>query len=186
SATFSVSASGTSLGYQWYKGGSALASQTSSSLTLNGVTSADAGTYSVVVSGTCGSPLTNSASLTVNQNVAVSSGPASLTNCPGTSASFSVSASGTALGYQWYKGGSALAGQTGSSLTLSGVSSADAGTYSVAVSGACGSITNNALLMVNATTSASPMANLVRNPGQSAVLATVASGTGPFSYMWKK
>ena len=37
-------------------------------------------------------------------------------HCPGTSASFSVSATGTGLSYQWYKGGNALAGQTGSSL----------------------------------------------------------------------
>ncbi len=79
----------------------------------------DAATYSVVVSGTCGNAVTNSASLTVNQNVAVVSGPVSVTNCPGTSASFSVSATGTGLSYQWYKGGSALAGQTGSSLVLS-------------------------------------------------------------------
>src|SRR5439155_57681 len=181
SATFSVSASGTSLGYQWYKGGSALASQTSSSLTLNGVTSADAGTYSVVVSGTCGSPLTNSASLTINQNVAVSSGPVSLTNCPGTSATFSVSASGTALGYQWYKGGSALAGQTGSSLSLSGVSSADAGTYSVVVSGACGSTTTNSVSLINDTKAASSSANVRLNHCQGSSSATGVSATGPAS-----
>jgi len=62
--------------------------------------------------------VTNSASLAVNQNVVVVSAPVSLTNCPGTSASFSVSATGTGLSYQWYKGGSPLAGQTGSSLVL--------------------------------------------------------------------
>jgi hypothetical protein len=52
----------------------------------------------------CGNAVTNSASLTVNQNVVVASAPVSLTNCPGTSASFSVSATGTGLSYQWYKG----------------------------------------------------------------------------------
>ena len=74
---------------------------------LANVSAADAGTYSVVVSGTCGNAVTNSASLTVNQNVVVASAPVSLTNCPGTSASFSVSATGTGLSYQWYKGGDA-------------------------------------------------------------------------------
>jgi len=63
----------------------------------------------------------------VNQNVVVSTAPVSLTNCPGTSASFSVTAIGTGLSYQWFKGGSALSGQTGSSLILSSVSAADAG-----------------------------------------------------------
>ena len=71
---------------------------------LSNVSAADAGTYSVVVSGTCGNAVTNSASLTVNQNVVVASAPVSVTNCPGTSASFSVSATGTGLSYQWYKG----------------------------------------------------------------------------------
>src|SRR5262249_58779151 len=86
---------------------------------------------SVVVGGGGGNGITNSATLTVNQNVVVATAPVSLTNCPGTSASFSVNASGTGLSYQWYKGGSALAGQTGSSLNLSNVSATDAGTYGV-------------------------------------------------------
>ena len=65
----------------------------------------------------------------------VASAPVSLTNCPGTSASFSVSATGTGLSYQWYKDGNALAGQTGQQPDLANVSAADAGTYSVVVSG---------------------------------------------------
>src|SRR5438093_3484866 len=100
--------------------------QTSSSLTLNNVSASDADIYSVIVSGVCGNPVTNSASLTVNENLAVSSAPVSVTNCPGTSASFSVSATGTGMGYQWYKAGIALAGQTDSSLTLNNVSASDA------------------------------------------------------------
>ncbi len=127
SASFSVSASGTGLSYQWYKGTTALVGQTGSSLVLANVSAADAGTYSVVVSGVCGNAVTNSATLTVNENVVVASAPVSLTNCPGTSASFSVTANGTGLSYQWYKGTAALVGQTGSSLVLANVSAADAG-----------------------------------------------------------
>src|SRR5207249_6443402 len=98
----------------------------------------------------CGNAITSSASLTVNQRVWVSSRPASVTTCPGTSASFSVTASGTGLSYQWYKGNSALSGQTGSSLTLNSVSSGDAGIYSVVLSGTCGgSFSNSATLTVN-------------------------------------
>src|SRR5207237_5104396 len=101
SVNFNVSASGTGLAYQWYKGSSALAGKTSSSLTLSSVTPGSAGSYSVVVSGTCGN-VTNSASLTVNQGIVVTSPPMSLTNCAGTTASFSVTATGTGLSYQWY------------------------------------------------------------------------------------
>src|SRR5439155_10151674 len=117
-ASFSVSASGSGLGYQWYRDTNVLSGETGSSLTLTNVSASDAGSYSVVVSGACGNPVTNSATLTVNQAVVVSSTPVSLINCPGTTASFNVSASGSGLGYQWYKGNSPLSGQTGNSLVL--------------------------------------------------------------------
>src|SRR3989442_2060316 len=138
SASFSVSATGTGLSYQWYKAGSVLTGQTSNSLTLNNVSANDAATYSLIVSGVCGNPVTNSANLTVNQNVSVSSAPVSLTNCPGTIASFSVSATGTGLSYQWHKAGNALPGQTTSSLTLNNVSGSDTAIYRVIMNGVCG------------------------------------------------
>src|SRR5512142_3127788 len=131
SASFNVNASGTGLSYQWFKAGSLLPGQTGSSLVLANVSAADAGTYSVMVSGVCRSAVTNSATLTVNQNVVVATAPISLTNCPGTTASFSVNATGTGLSYQWFKGGNTLPGQTGSSLVLANVSAAQAATYSV-------------------------------------------------------
>src|SRR5205085_424932 len=137
SASFSVSATGTGLSYQWYKNGSILTSQTGSSLTLTNLSASDAGIYGVVASGLCGNAVTNSASLTVNQSVVIAAAPVSLTNCPGTSASFSVSVTGASLSYQWYKGGAAMPGQTSSSLNLTNISSSDTAIYSVVVSGAC-------------------------------------------------
>src|SRR6266404_1597197 len=185
--SFIVTASGAGLSYQWWKDGSPLAGQTGSSLSLNNVSSTDAGSYSVTVSGTCGAPVTSGATLTVNQNVVVSSAPASVTNCPGTTASFSVSASGTGLSYQWYKGASPLAGQTGSSLSLNSVSSADAGSYGVTVSGTCGApVTSDATLTVNqnVVVSSAP-ASVTNSPGSTASFSVSASGTG-LSYQWYK
>src|SRR5439155_334603 len=95
-ASFSVSVTGTGLSYQWFKGDVSLG-QTGSTLTLNGVSAVDAGTYSVVITGTCGAPVTNSATLSVNENIIVSNPPANQTVCPGDNASFSVSASGSSL-----------------------------------------------------------------------------------------
>src|SRR5439155_6636739 len=135
---FSVTASGTGLAYQWYKGTNTLTGETNSSLTLTNVSAPDADTYSIIVSGACGSAVTNSAGLTVNEDLVVSVTPSSLTNCPGTTANFNVSGSGTGLSYQWFKDGSALAGETGGRLTLNNVSSADTGTYSVVANGTCG------------------------------------------------
>ncbi len=53
--TFSVTASGTApLNYAWYRGGALIAGETSSSLTLNDVTTADEGLYQVTVSNEAG------------------------------------------------------------------------------------------------------------------------------------
>src|SRR5207248_778959 len=116
-----------------------LGGQTANTLAVNNVSASDAGIYSVVVSGICGSPVTNSATLVVNTNAFVSTAPSNTTNCPGTTANFSVSASGTGLSYQWYKGATPLGGQTANALTVNNVSASDAGIYSVVVSGICGS-----------------------------------------------
>src|SRR5262249_36135883 len=185
SVTFSVNEALTILSYQWYKSGSVLPGKTTSVLSLPSVSASDAGTYSVAVNGTCGS-VTNTASLTVNQSVAVASGPVSQTNCPGTSATFSVNATGTGLGYQWYKGGTALAGKTSNILLLPSVSAADAGIYSVVVSGTCNSVTNSASLTVNQdVVIVSAPVSQTNCPGTSASFSVNATGTG-LSYQWYK
>src|ERR1041384_540206 len=149
-ATFSTTASGTSpFSYVWFKDGVVLSNQNSGTLTISGVTASDAGNYSVVVSGACGSTVTNSASLTVATGTSASP-LASLVKCSGESAAFSTLASGTGpFSYQWSKDGTALA-ETNSVLTIASVGAADAGLYTVVVSGACGSpVTNSASLTLN-------------------------------------
>jgi len=71
--------------------------------------------------------------------------PQSQTVLVGGSVTFSVTATGTApLSYQWRKNGIPISGATGSSYTISSVTTADAGSYDVVVSNACGSATSNA------------------------------------------
>src|SRR5207249_3585447 len=132
------------------KGTNVLSGENGSSLTLTNVSVTDAGNYNVLVSGTCGSAVTNSASLTINQYVIISSAPVDQTVCAGASASFSVSATGTGLSYQWLHNGTPVAGATGSSLNLGSAQSADVGRYDVMLSGACGAAqTVGANLVVN-------------------------------------
>ena len=64
-ATFSVAASGASLKYQWLFNGQIILGATSSTLTLNSVTAAKEGSYSVVVSNPYGSVTSATASLSV-------------------------------------------------------------------------------------------------------------------------
>src|SRR5205814_8401632 len=185
-ASFSTIPSGTGpFTFVWRKDGNVLNGQTSSNFNIGSVSSADAGTYSVAVSGACGS-VTNSASLTVLTTVGAS-GLTSLTNCPGTSATFSTTPSGTGpFSFVWRKDGNILSGQTSSSLSIGSVSSGDAGAYSVAVSGACGSVTNSATLTVLTTVGATALSSLTNCPGASARFSTAPSGSGPYSFVWRK
>jgi pectate lyase len=70
SALFGVIATGTApLSYQWYKDGSLISGATSSSLSLSNVQHADAGGYSVVVSNAAGTAASNTAALTVTDQL---------------------------------------------------------------------------------------------------------------------
>ena len=147
-ATFSVAASGTApFNYQWQKNGSPIAGATTATLNLSNVQGADAGSYRVVVSNAAGSATSTTAILNVETGPvapAITSQPASQTVVTGSSALFSVIATGTApLSYQWYKDGSPVGGATSSTLSLSNVQFTDAGGYSVVISNVAGTATSN-------------------------------------------
>ena len=150
-ATFSVTATGTApLGYQWKKNGSPIDGATASSYTTPVTTSADHGArFSVVLSNSVGTVTSSEASLTVGP--AITTQPAALTVAPGKTATFSVTATGTApLRYQWKKDGTPIDGATASSYPIANASSADDGVYSVVVTDSAGTVTSsNASLTVS-------------------------------------
>ena len=188
SVTFSVAASGGPLTYQWRKGGSNIAGATSASYTIPSIVAGDAGNYDVVVTAAgCNSATSAAASLTVNVTPSITTQPAAQVVCVGNNVTFSIAANGTALGYQWKKGGVDISGATNSTYTISPVSSGDAGNYSVAVSNSCTSVTSaNAALTVNAPPSiTTPPADQVICAGQSATFSVTAGGTNP-TYQWRK
>ncbi len=61
--TLSVKATGPSLGYQWYKGSTALSGMTTNTLSFPSLTAADAGTYSVKVTNTTASVTSSNATV---------------------------------------------------------------------------------------------------------------------------
>ena len=77
--------------------------------------------------------------------------PASQTVTQGSAVTFTVAAAGTPqLRYQWYFNGTNIVGATGSSLTLTGVRASDAGSYSVQVTNAFGSVVSpDGVLTIN-------------------------------------
>ncbi|MCW3124842.1 MAG: hypothetical protein JWO03_500 [Bacteroidetes bacterium] len=69
SASFIVVAAGTSLTYQWRKGGVNISGATSATYTIGSTASGDAGSYDVVVTGTCGTVTSSTVTLTVTNFV---------------------------------------------------------------------------------------------------------------------
>jgi len=138
SATFTVVATGTApLSYQWQNAATNanIAGATSASYTINGTTLAESGsTYRVVVSNGVNPPATsNTVTLTVNAaDVApsITTQPTNQTVTAGQTATFSVTATGTApLSYQWQSmpGGANIAGATSSSYSITNTTTAQSG-----------------------------------------------------------
>ena len=182
-AIFNVSATGTGLRYQWYRAETLLVNQTNTSLVLTSVRGTNAGLYRVVTSGECGSPVTNSATLVVNEPIVITLAPTSQTNVVGSTATFTVGASGSGLVYQWYFG-NALVG-TNSTLRLENVTTNQAGQYCAVVSGVCGSpVTNCTTLTVNVPVLVvTPPVNQTNCPGTTAMFNVTATGTA-VTYQW--
>lgn len=115
--------------------------------------------------------------------------PSSQSVCVGASVTLSVVASGAApLAFQWQRNGVAIPGETTPSLLLTFVGLADAGSYDVVVSNACGSTTSApAVLSVESapTITAQPSSQTAFEGG-SVVFQVVASGASPLSYQWRK
>jgi len=120
----------------------------------------------------------------------ITAGPVSQTVSTGQNVTFSVSATGSLLQYQWMKGGSPISGATGSTLSLSNVQATDAYPYSVSVGNSQGTVVSDLanLIVVNS-----------NNPGGSSVYLSpqskaVPQGTGvswsvsyqASRYTWRK
>jgi hypothetical protein len=117
---------------------------------ITNVQSADAGTYSVLVTSPAGT-VTPAATLTVVSAIA----PASQTNLWGSTASFTVTATGATPTYQWKKNnGNVIAapnitGANSSVLTISPVLATNAGTYTVGVTNGLGVLVAQGILTVS-------------------------------------
>jgi Immunoglobulin I-set domain len=118
--------------------------------------------------------------------------PANQTVNAGQTATFTVSATGTAsLAYQWQKKGANISGATAASYTTPATTAADSGsTFDVIVSNAAGNVTSNsATLTVNSAPTAPTIStqpgNQIVTAGQAATFSVVAAGSSPLSYQWQ-
>ncbi|MBD2705867.1 immunoglobulin domain-containing protein [Spirosoma sp. BT702] len=106
--------------------------------------------------------------------------PASSTAvCEGATVTATVSVSGASPTYQWYKDGVSLGtAQQNATLTLPGVTTAQAGSYSVVVTNACNSVTSTAFsLTVNALPTPTLVSSGTITCAQTSVTLTAGGGS---------
>nr|WP_293838412.1 choice-of-anchor Q domain-containing protein [uncultured Arsenicibacter sp.] len=163
---------GTSFSYQWYKGTTALTSQTAATLTLPTASTADAGSYSVVVTGACNSVTSTVFSLSVNAlpSVTVTAAPSATLSC--TNPSLTLTAQTSATSFTWSSGGS-----TGQTLPVS-----TTGVYSVTATGSngCTAVSNNLTISrdnTSPTVSVSALSNTLNCIQSTLTLTATASVT---------
>lgn len=156
--------------YQWYLNGLAIAGATSNPYVVASVSAANAGTYTVDVTNALGTTRLTAGTLTVGAagSPVIALQPLSKVAVPGATVTFATNATGTGLTYQWFRNNVALAGETGPVLLRQNIGPADAGTYTVRVSNASGSVTST-----GGTLTLSPNAS---RPANISVRTNVATG----------
>lgn len=193
---FTVAATGATLTYQWQE-------STDGGTTWNNIAGATAATYAptptttswtgrryralIYTGGTC--PATsNSATLTVNAATAITTQPtATTTICEGAAYSINVAGTGTGtLTYQWKLNGTNIPGATGTTYSIPSVLTSHAGTYTVDVTGTCGTVTSsNAILNVNDVNITTQPTDQGTCTGGNVTFSVVASGVGTITYQWQ-
>jgi Ig-like domain CHU_C associated len=180
SATLSVAATGTSpLSYQWYRGSTPVG--TNSSILDTGALTATT-TFHVVVANACGAVTSGAATVTVRSACvapAITAQPTSTEILEGSSATLTVTATGTApIAYQWYRGTTPVG--TNSSTLDTGALTATT-TFHVVVANACGTATSSTAVVRVTPYPGSDCRPLV--PPRPSAVAVVTSGVA-YTVAW--
>ena len=192
-ATFTVAASGAE-SYQWSKDGVSIPGASFAVLRLAAVSAAQAGSYAVTVGNSTGSTVSTAAVLAVKAPVIIATQPTPVKAALGERVVFSVQAegdSGASVSYQWRRDGISLAGGTGAALTISSITAADYGAYSVLITSPSGTAVSEAAALSRLTDS--PEAPVITqeprgvtiSPHGSLILSVVATGSPAPDFLWR-
>jgi 6-phosphogluconolactonase (cycloisomerase 2 family) len=200
SAVFAATVSGTApLSFQWRRNGVDILGANTPILRLDGVASAQAGSYVLQVGNPAGNVQSTAQQLTVAPAGAalptapsIVTQPVSVLVNAGNTATFAVGASGSGpLAYQWRRNNLDIPGATDAFYSIASVALSDAATYAVVVSNGAGSASSfNVILTVNAAaplqapTITTQPGSIVVAPGMSVALGVGVQGSGPIGYQW--
>jgi len=158
-------------------------------LMLGNTTTANSGSYTVIVTSPYGSVTSAVATLLVLTPPSILVQPASQVALANRSATFSVMAAGTAPLYcSWYfNATNLLQSGTNTALLLTNVSAVDAGNYTVLITNAAGSATSQvaALTVVFPVSVTTQPTDQTAFFGNSATFSVAVRGSGPFSFQWQ-
>jgi hypothetical protein len=183
--------------FAWYKDGVLLPKERDSFLSLFDLTVADAGQYHVAVTNPYGSATSNPVQLYVNPNPGwpfILRGPISRSVSVGDDCTFDVEYHLTPGSYpylQWFHNGVAIPDATSSTLSLTNVQAAQAGTYTVRVSNGVWEVLSGPATLTVASDVHGPTLLTQSGPGhyasgQTLTLSASFSSTAPLSYQWFK
>jgi hypothetical protein len=200
SVMFSVSATGTApLGYQWTFNEQTIDGAINPVLMLNNLTPNDAGVYACYVLNPAGTTVSSNATLTVLRVAVINQQP--ITAYPRirpdplaldpTNATFTVVASSTTpISYQWKYNGTNIPGATSSTLVVSNVTLAKAGTYTADITDSVATIsTTNSMLipLITPVVTQPPLSLTVATGALVGVSVTLGDGNPPpFYYEWRR
>ncbi len=207
--SFTVTVTGSGITYQWQlstdggvtynnvNNGGIYSGATTATLNLTGVTvSLNNNRYRAVItsSGCASSVNSNDAILTVNSLPAITTQPQGASICAGNNITFSITATGTGITYQWQlstDGGvtyNNIAGATSSSYTINGATvGMNNNRYRCVVSGTCtpAATSNAAILLVgSATVIGTQPSNAAICENANTSFTVSGSGTG-ITYQWQ-
>jgi hypothetical protein len=182
SVTFTSAASGTPAPiYQWSRNGRFIRGANAPTYTIASARPSDAGAYTVEVYNGAGFATSNAATLSVAEAGVVTAEPMSESIATGATASFSVTATGTGLDFQWQFDGLAIPGATSSSYTLANAGPGASGTFTVVISSSAGVVAEEAAtlsVVTNARLADLSARGLVGKGDEVLIVGFRSSGTG--------
>ncbi len=142
--SFSVTANGTNLTYQWRFNSVNINGGTNGTLLLTNVNSSSAGYYSVIVSNIAGMVISSNALLTINSSPMIITQPSNVVVAKGGNANLLASVLGTSpLGYQWLFNSTPISYGTSNLLSLTSVEPTASGQYKLIVTNSVGVVTSS-------------------------------------------
>ena len=120
---------------------------------------------------------------------AITTQPVAQTICDGAALNLSVVATGTGLTYQWKKDGGDIAGATSASYSVAAATSANSGSYTVAITNTCGNQLSAAVAVIvnpRPVITAQPTAQAGCNGANVTFNVTATLSAGTITYQWKK